>query len=244
MNRRMLVDTSMLFVFLLLLNYRYVHNFGHEMLALVFTALFLLHTIWNARWYHALFRGRWPKQRIVVTGIDLLLLFLFLGVMLTGLSFSHTMPIFNIHPPLWVHRLHRIFGFLMLFAMGLHLGIHWQGIWDLGKDETGDAHPQYRTSLFFEPRRSAYPCSSGCVQLLPVCTGQPPLAPSCALAGASACDALSLPCLPSLDRDPLYGHRVLRMEMGEQKVESPAIITDQKTHEPFPAREFFAPPHS
>ena len=34
MNRRMLVDTSMLFVFLLLLDYRYVHNFGHEMLAL------------------------------------------------------------------------------------------------------------------------------------------------------------------------------------------------------------------
>ena len=31
------------------------------------------------------------------------------------------------------------------------------------------------------------------------------------------------------------------MEMGEQKVESPAIITDQKTHEPFPAREFFCP---
>ena len=129
MNRRMLVDTSMLFVFLLLLDYRYVPNFGHEMLALVFTALFLLHTIWNARWYRALFRGRWPKQRIVMTGIDLLLLFLFLGVMLTGLSFSHTMPIFNIHPPLWVHRLHRIFGFLMLFVMGLHLGIHWQGIW-------------------------------------------------------------------------------------------------------------------
>lgn len=129
MNKRMLVDTSMLFVFLLLLDYRYVHNFGHEMLALVFTALFLLHTIWNARWYPALFRGRWPKQRIVMTGIDLLLLFLFLGVMLTGLSFSHTMPIFNIHPPLWVHRLHRLFGFLMLFVMGLHLGIHWQGIW-------------------------------------------------------------------------------------------------------------------
>lgn len=129
MNRRMLVDTSMLFVFLLLLDYRYVHNFGHEMLALVFTALFLLHTLWNARWYRALFRGRWPKQRIVMTGIDLLLLFLFLGVMLTGLSFSHTMPIFNIRPSLWVHRLHRIFGFLMLFVMGLHLGIHWQGIW-------------------------------------------------------------------------------------------------------------------
>ena len=109
MNKRMLVDTSMLFVFLLLLDYRYVHNFGHEMLALVFTALFLLHTIWNARWYSALFRGRWPKQRIVMTGIDLLLLFLF--------------------PPLWVHRLHRLFGFLMLFVMGLHLGIHWQGIW-------------------------------------------------------------------------------------------------------------------
>ena len=26
--------------------------------------------------------------------------------------------------------------------------------------------------------------------------------------------------------------------MGEQKVEEPAIITDQKTHEPFPVREF------
>ena len=129
MHLRMPVDLSMLFVFLLLLDYRYVHNFGHEMLALVFTALFLLHTYLNAGWYRTLFHGHWPKQRIVMTGIDLLLLFLFLGVMLTGLSFSHTMPFFAVHPPLWVHRLHRIFGFLMLFVMGLHLGIHWQGIW-------------------------------------------------------------------------------------------------------------------
>lgn len=226
MNRRMLVDTSMLFVFLLLLDYRYVHNFGHEMLALVFTALFLLHTIWNARWYRALFRGRWPKQRIVMTGIDLLLLFLFLGVMLTGLSFSHTMPFFSVRPPLWVHRLHRIFGFLMLFVMGLHLGIHWQGIW--AKMKRAMHIPNTAPVSFFEPRLSTYPCGSGCVQLLPVCAGQPSLAPSRPLAGASAYDALSLPCLPSLDRDPLYGHRVLRMEMGEQKVEGPAIITDQK----------------
>ena len=90
MNRRMLVDTSMLFVFLLLLDYRYVHNFGHEMLAIVFTALFLLHTIWNARWYRALFRGRWPKQRIVMTGIDLLLLFLFLGVQAEAAAVNHS----------------------------------------------------------------------------------------------------------------------------------------------------------
>lgn len=56
MNKRMIVDTGMLISFLMILDYRFVRNFGHEMLAILFFLLFLLHTWFNRQWYTALAR--------------------------------------------------------------------------------------------------------------------------------------------------------------------------------------------
>lgn len=128
MKKRMLIDTAMLVIFLLLLDYRFVHNRGHEILGILFLVLALIHNHWNFSWYRSLKRGRWTKQRVFSFLINLVLLASFITVMVTGLSIS--MTVFPFHPfmPFWVNGLHQAAGFLMLIAMGLHLGLHWQAI--------------------------------------------------------------------------------------------------------------------
>lgn len=128
MKKRMLLDGTMLIVFLFLFDYRFVHNRGHEILAILLLVLILVHNRWNFSWYKSLRRGRWTKQRIFSFLIDAVLILSFITVMVTGLSIS--MTVFPYHPfmPFWVNGLHVAAGYLMFIFIGLHLGLHWNAI--------------------------------------------------------------------------------------------------------------------
>lgn len=128
MKKRIFLDMAMLLSFVILLDYRYIHNLGHEVMALLFAILFIFHTLWNKDWYANLKRGRWNGFRQRLTLLNLLLLLAFLAVMVTGIFISHHLYFMGYRFPLWVHRLHRIAGFSMLILIGLHLGQHWQPI--------------------------------------------------------------------------------------------------------------------
>lgn len=128
MNKRMIVDTGMLISFLVLLDYRFVRNFGHETLAIVFFLLFLLHTWFNKQWYASLGRGRWNMDRKLTFLADVLLLGSFAAVMGSGLMISHTLPTGMQKAPLLAHQVHHVAGYVMLIALGFHLGLHWSAI--------------------------------------------------------------------------------------------------------------------
>lgn len=128
MNKRMTVDLGMLISFLVLLDYRLVRNFGHETLALVFFLLFLLHTWFNRQWYASLTRGRWNMDRELTFLADLLLLGSFAAVMASGLMISHTLPTGMQKAPLLAHQIHHVAGYVMVIALGFHLGLHWSAI--------------------------------------------------------------------------------------------------------------------
>lgn len=128
MNKRIVVDVGMLLSFLVLLDYRYVRNVGHEGFALVFFILFLFHTWFNRQWYRSLPRGRWNRDRKLAFLADVLLLGSFAAVIVTGVLISHTLPhIFGSAPRL-VHQIHHVAGYLMVPAIGFHLGLHWSAI--------------------------------------------------------------------------------------------------------------------
>ena len=129
MNKRVLLDMTMLLTFAVLLDYRYIHNLGHEILALLFMILFFFHVKWNWSWYKNLTKGHWNGIRRRLTLLNLLLLLTTLILMVTGLCISHHLSFFGFHFPLWIHRLHRIAGFSMLILVGLHLGFNWNAMW-------------------------------------------------------------------------------------------------------------------
>lgn len=93
-----------------------------------FLVLALFHMKWNLSWYRSLPRGRWTKQRIFSFLVNGLLIFSFLTVMASGLLISRTVFPFHPHMSFWVNGLHQAAGYLMLIALGLHLGLHWQAI--------------------------------------------------------------------------------------------------------------------
>lgn len=128
MNKRMTVDLGMLISFLVLLDYRLVRNFGHETLALVFFFLFLIHTWFNRQWYASLPRGRWNMDRKLTFLADLLLLGSFAAVMASGFMISHTLPTGMQKAPLLAHQIHHVAGYVMVIALGFHLGLHWSSI--------------------------------------------------------------------------------------------------------------------
>lgn len=128
MNKRLTVDLGMLISFLVLLDYRLVRNFGHETLALVFFLLFLLHTWFNRQWYASLTRGRWNTDRKLTFLADLLLLGSFAAVMASGFMISHTLPTGMQKAPLLAHQIHHVAGYVMVIALGFHLGLHWSSI--------------------------------------------------------------------------------------------------------------------
>lgn len=128
MKKRILVDAGMLVSFLVLLDYRYVRSVGHEGLALVFFILFLLHTWFNRQWYRSLPRGRWNGDRKLTFLADILLIGSFAAVIVSGVLIAHSLPhIFGSAPRL-VHQIHHVAGYLMVPAIGFHLGIHWNAI--------------------------------------------------------------------------------------------------------------------
>ena len=74
---------------LLLMSYQVTGEAGHEWTGISMTILMLLHQAVNARWYAALFRGRYSPLRAVQTLINMALLLCFLLTALCGVK-PHT----------------------------------------------------------------------------------------------------------------------------------------------------------
>ena len=101
---------------LLLMSYQVTGEAGHEWTGISMTILMLLHQAVNARWYAALFRGRYSPLRTVQTLINMALLLCFLLTALCGINMSvHAVPFLSE---------------FMRASLGrrLHLGLHVPGM--------------------------------------------------------------------------------------------------------------------
>lgn len=123
------IDVVMLALFLYLM--RYHPGMGlrlHAILGIALCVLFLLHHALNAKWYTALFKGKYRFRRILLTVSDFLLLFAMLAIMLSsfmisGLAFPITFLPVAFY---WrdIHVMSTAWGFML---MAFHLGLHMHG---------------------------------------------------------------------------------------------------------------------
>ena len=123
----MIVDTVMLVLFLAILDYRQIGSSHHEIFGMIFFVIVIFHNYLNRQWYKSLPRGRWNWDRRFTFLINVVLIGSFLAVMITAPLISYKLSL-DINAPLIVHRIHRIGGYVMLVAIGLHLGIHWSAL--------------------------------------------------------------------------------------------------------------------
>ncbi|MDE7202559.1 MAG: DUF4405 domain-containing protein [Lachnospiraceae bacterium] len=120
------IDLAMTILLPLLMAYEMIGKALHEWLGMVMFILFVLHHILNYSWHKALFKGCYTALRIWGIVINLLLLILMIGLMVSGLVMSRYIFAFL---PITGGRatarvVHLIASYWALALMSLHAGFH------------------------------------------------------------------------------------------------------------------------
>lgn len=123
---KILVDIAMYVLFLLLMGQHLASGALHEWLGVGLFVCFLAHNILNYRWYKALFKGKYPPQRIIQTAINFLLMLSFIGCMLSALMISGVIFQDMRIPGMMMfgRKLHMASTAWCFMFMSMHLGMH------------------------------------------------------------------------------------------------------------------------
>lgn len=122
---RNLLDITMTISFIILMGYYITGNSVHEILGTITFILFIIHNIFNIKWYKTIFKGKHGFQRTFHIIINLLLFLAMLGMMISGIMISTTVFSFlNIPTTMFARKLHMLstsWGFVL---MAVHVGLH------------------------------------------------------------------------------------------------------------------------
>lgn len=121
------VDAAMTLGMLFLMGYHLWGDTAHEWVGAGLFLLFILHHIFNWRWWTGLFRGRYTSVRILQATINLLTLAAMLGLMVSGVILSSKVFAFlQIRGRMaFARRLHMAASYWGFLLMTAHLGLHW-----------------------------------------------------------------------------------------------------------------------
>ena len=127
---KMAVDVLMTLILLFLMGYQFWGDVAHEWAGAGMFVLFLAHHALNGNWYKALFRGKYTSARIFMLLINMLLLLVMTGLMVSGIILSRDVFAFlPISGGIALARpLHVFSSFWGFVLMALHLGLHWNMI--------------------------------------------------------------------------------------------------------------------
>ena len=132
--KRFILNMSILLVIVATMGFHFLPQMWHEILGLVLLAGVLWHLALNLRWFSALGRGRWSKLRLSQSLLGILLPVCFLTATVTGIIISN--HVFKelwlgvpLHRSIFVHQLHIASAYLMVILGGMHIGMHWRGLW-------------------------------------------------------------------------------------------------------------------
>lgn len=129
---RIIVDSLMLVIFVLLFKKSAISLTFHEAVGLAVCAVFILHLIINYKWIvgvtKKLFSKTTPAKTRIGYLVDFILCVCFLGILISGIDCSKRLfpkfPVLNSKAT----PLHFFFGAVMLICVGIHLGLHWNWI--------------------------------------------------------------------------------------------------------------------
>ncbi len=139
------IDIAMAVLFLLLMGYQLLDGKIHEWLGVSLFVSFIVHNVFNYKWYTVLFNGKYNAVRILHTIVNVLLWIAMIGCVFSSMCIS--MYIFsglNIQAAFIGRRLHLVSTVWAFLLMSLHLGFHWSVFVGLAKKK---AHPQKTLSL-------------------------------------------------------------------------------------------------
>lgn len=117
----------------------------HQILGMTLLALWILHTIFNRRWYASLFKGNYPPYRIMQIIVNVGIALCALCLMVSGLMMAWFLPIPN---GMGVARsMHLVASHWYYIFMCAHLGMHLGMIFSRIKAKKTDYSPNSTSDL-------------------------------------------------------------------------------------------------
>lgn len=132
---KIVIDILMTIVFVLLMCNQITGVFAHEILGISVIILFVIHQILNINYYKQLFKGKYNKLRIAYLIINSLLLIMMIVMIISAILISrHTFRFLNLSNDSLGRELHIISTYLIYMLIGLHIGLHYNSIVKLKKE--------------------------------------------------------------------------------------------------------------
>lgn len=121
-------DLVLTAILLSLLGYHLFAEAIHEWLGLAFLGLVLCHNGLNLWWFKKLRQGEYTPYRRLQTGLNLLLILLFLTAVISGILLSkHIFAEWRFHSTGdFVRKIHTLSVHWIQIVLAIHLGLHWK----------------------------------------------------------------------------------------------------------------------
>lgn len=132
---KIIVDILMTIVFILLMCNQVTEAFAHEILGVSVFILFIIHQILNINFYKNIFKGKYNKLRVAFIIINILLLVMMIIMIISSLMVSqYLFRKLDIGSVSLGRMLHVLAGYSIYMLIGLHLGLHYNSLIKLKKE--------------------------------------------------------------------------------------------------------------
>lgn len=123
---QIIIDLVMTALLPVLMAYALIGEEVHEWVGMILFLLFLLHHGMNWKWHKNLFRGRYTAVRILGTGINLVVFFLMVTLMLSGMMMSRYVFAFLLinGGMSFARTAHLMASYCFYLLTSIHLGLH------------------------------------------------------------------------------------------------------------------------
>ena len=122
---RIIIDVVMYIFFIILMGHHITGNHIHEILGIGTIILFIIHNIINIKFYKVIFKGKYNFKRLLLTVIDILLLFSMIGIIISSIIISRDVFSFlRIQTTIVGLKLNMISTSWGFIIMSIHLGLH------------------------------------------------------------------------------------------------------------------------
>lgn len=121
---RLAIDIIMSLLLVLQMLYLLVGEAYHEWAGLALTVLFIIHNVFNRRWYKVILKGRYTKRRILSTAINSACALSIIVLVVSGISMArHSMaaPLLPMGVARILHMAAAYWGFVFI---SMHAGLH------------------------------------------------------------------------------------------------------------------------
>lgn len=128
MKKKIIVDILMFILMLLEFSRGYIAPIWHEIFGILLVVLIILHLILNKIYFKNLAKGDYSTKRIIMLIINIVFFLTFFLSIIFGILSSQELFKFLNLGNLGIQNLHKIFSYISLISLGLHLGINFNAM--------------------------------------------------------------------------------------------------------------------